>query len=284
MQARRLGRTGHLSSVAILGGCAFADGDVEAAQRGVQTALAAGVNHLDIAPSYGAAEVAIGASLAPVRKQVFLGCKTTQRTAGAARAELEESLRRLGTDHVELYQFHAVTSHAELEAILAPGGAAEAVFAARDEGLTRFVGITGHFLQAPEVFRSALDRLDLDTVMFPVNAGHWADPTYRRAADELLATCGQRDVGVVAIKALARRPWRGTRRYATWYEPLDDPARVQAAVNFTLSLPVTGFATPCERRLLALALEAAERFEPMSAAEIESATRQADLEPLARMS
>jgi aryl-alcohol dehydrogenase-like predicted oxidoreductase len=284
MEQRRLGRTGHLSSVAILGCCAFNDGDVEAARQALDEALAAGVNHLDIAPSYGQAEAAVGPSLPAVRDRIFLACKTTERRADAAREELEASLGRLRTDHFDLYQFHAVTDEDELDAICAPGGAAEAVFRAKDEGLCRFVGITGHFLKAPRTFRRALDRLDLDTVMFPVNAGHFADPDYRRDAEELFAACAARDVGVMAIKALARRPWpAGERRYGTWYEPLDDPARVQAAVDFTLSQPLTGFATPCDRRLLGLALRAAEGFHRLDEAAIEAALRAEDLAPLPAM-
>lgn len=280
MEQRRLGRTGHLSSVAILGCCAFGDGDVEATRASLDEALAAGVNHLDVAPSYGDAESALGPSLPAVRGRVFLACKTNIRTAGGARAELERSLERLQTDHFDLYQFHGVTTEDELEAITAPGGAAEAVLAAQDEGLTRYVGITGHFLQAPRVFRAALQRIDLDTVMLPVNAGHWANADYRRDAESLLDLCAQRDVAVMAIKALARRPWQGERQYSTWYEPLDEPGRIQRAVDFTLSLPVTGFATPCDRRLLPLALEAAEHFSRMAPEEIESATRQDDLAAL----
>lgn len=280
MERRRLGRTEHNSSLAILGACAFGDGDVEATRTVLEQAIGAGVNHLDVAPSYGEAEVALGASLGAHRQELFVACKTNQRRGDPARAELERSLERLGIDRFDLYQFHGVTDEAELDAILSPGGAAEAVFAAKAEGLCRFVGITGHFLKAPRTFLAALDRLDLDTVMFPVNAGHFADADYRRDAEALLARCAERDIGVMAIKALARRPWQGERRYRTWYEPLDEPGRVQAAVDFALSQPITAFATPCDRRLVPLALEAAERFRPMSEEDLRNALAQPDLAAL----
>jgi aryl-alcohol dehydrogenase-like predicted oxidoreductase len=281
MERRRLGRTEHYSSVAILGCCAFGDGDVEAARETLELAIGAGVNHIDIAPSYGDAERAIGASLSEHRSALFVGCKTTERQAGPARGEMEQSLERLHIDAFDLYQFHGVTDEEELDALCAPGGAAEAVFRAKDEGLCRFVGITGHFLAAPRTFLRALDRLDLDTVMFPVNAGHLARPDYRRDAEALFQRCAERDVGVMAIKALARRPWQGERRYRTWYEPLDEPGRVQAAVDFALSQPIAAFATPCDRRLVPLALDAAEHYRRLDEAALEAALAQPDLEALA---
>ena len=285
MERRRLGRTEHRSSVAVLGCCAFGDGDQDAAHDALHLALDAGVNHLDIAPSYGEAERALGPSLPEVRDRVFLGCKTTERSGDAARAEMEHSLELLGVDAFDLYQFHAVTSMDELAALLAPGGAAEAVLAAREEGLTRCVGITGHFLDVPRVFLAALDRLELDTVMFPVGIAHWRDAAYRASAEALLEACAQRDVGVLAIKALARRPWgeardQGDRGYGTWYEPLDEEEQALAAISFTLSLPVTAFTTPCDRRLLPLALRAAERFAPIDLAAAETVLAGAELAPL----
>jgi aryl-alcohol dehydrogenase-like predicted oxidoreductase len=283
MEYRPLGSTGQRSSVAILGGCAFGDGDVEATRDALELALRAGVNHLDIAPSYGDAELAVGTVLPPLRSQLFVACKTMERSAEGARRELECSLARLYLDYVDLYQFHAVTSDEELEAILAPGGAAEAVLRARDEGLVRHVGITGHFLEAPRVFARALAALPLETIMLPLGVGHFVDAHYRRSAEALLAEAEARGVGVIAIKALARRPW-GERphRYGTWYEPLDEPSRVQAAVDFVLSLPITGFATPCDRQLLPLALRAAENASPLAPEDAEARLAARDLVPLGR--
>jgi aryl-alcohol dehydrogenase-like predicted oxidoreductase len=267
VEQRRLGRTEHRSSVAILGCCAFGDGDAEAAGEAVRDAVARGVNHLDVAPSYGEAETALRPVMAEVRDRVFLACKTMERTAEGSRRELEQSLGRLGVGSFDLYQLHAVTSDEDLDTALGPGGAIETLLAAREEGLTRHIGITGHFLDAPRVFRRAISEAPLDTVMLPLNGGHFTDHDYRRAAEALFERCAELDVGIMAIKAIARRRWpaeAGQHEYGTWYEPFDEADAVARAVAFTLSLPITAFATPCDKRLLPLALDAAERFVPLS--------------------
>ena len=256
MELRRLGRTAHHSSVAILGGAAFWKGSAEEADAGLQLADERGVNHLDIAPQYGDAEVAVGPFLPRVRDRWFVAAKTLRKNPDGVRAQLEETLRRLRTDHLDLYQLHAVTSRAELETRV---DAAAAILAARDEGLVRHVGITGHDLGAPGAFVEALDRWDLDTVMFPVYPKVWADPVYRGDAERLLEVCEQRDLGVMAIKAVARRPWATDDHWATsWYEPHRDATAVQRAVDFTLSVPgVHAFCTPGDVGLLPAVLDAA---------------------------
>jgi aryl-alcohol dehydrogenase-like predicted oxidoreductase len=263
MQRRRLGRTDHHSSMAILGGAAFWSATAEQAQEGFALALARGVDHLDIAPQYGVAEQAVGPLVPAVRNRLFVACKTLRKSPDGVRAQLEESLGKLGCDHFDLYQLHAVT---DLETLDARARAAETILAARDEGLTRFVGITGHDLGAPAAQLEALRRWDLDTVMFPVYPRVWADPDYRRDAEALLEECARRDVGVMAIKAVARRPW-GERRVVndTWYEPHRDPAAIASGVRFALSTPgVHAFCTPGDLSILPDVLAAAESFEPMS--------------------
>jgi aryl-alcohol dehydrogenase-like predicted oxidoreductase len=266
METRRLGRTGHRSSVAILGGAAFAVAGEEETARAFHDALSRGVNHLDIAPRYGAAERLVGPLVPAVRERLFLACKSARKNAAGLRAQLEESLRLFGTERFDLYQLHAVTS---LEVLRERGAAAAAAFRARDEGLTRFVGITGHDMQAPATFVEALRRYDFDTVMFPVNARLWADPSYRQSAEDLLALCAERDVGVMAIKAAARRPWAPGERFATtWYEPYATADEIAAGVHFVLSVPgVHAFCTPGDLRLLPLALDAVESPIAMSATE-----------------
>ena len=256
MELRRLGRTAHHSSVAILGGAAFWKGSEEEAVAGLRLADERGVNHLDIAPQYGDAEVAVGPFLPRVRDRWFVAAKTLRKNPAGVRAQLEETLRRLRTDHLDLYQLHAVTSRAELETRV---DAAAAILAARDEGLVRHVGITGHDLGAPGAFVEALDRWDLDTVMFPVYPKVWADPVYRADAERLLEVCERRDLGVMAIKAVARRPWATDDHWATsWYEPHRDLTAVQRAVDFTLSIPgVHAFCTPGDVGLLPAVLDAA---------------------------
>lgn len=269
MERRRLGRTGHESTVAVLGGAAFAVCSAEEAAAGFSAALDAGVNHLDIAPRYGDAEELVGPLLEGVRDRMFVGCKTTRRAADGVRAQLEESMRRLRTDAVDLYQLHAVTTVDELdgrEAALAE------IFRAREEGLTRFVGITGHNVTAPATFVEALRRHDLDTVMFPVYPRLWGDPDYRRDAEALLELCEARDIGVMAIKAGAARPWGDGERWASsWYEP-GEAATVERGVRFALSVPgVDAVCTPGDLTALRHALAAAAAFRPMDADEREAA-------------
>jgi aryl-alcohol dehydrogenase-like predicted oxidoreductase len=273
MQTRRLGRTGHDSSVAILGGAAFARCTPEETAVAFEAALASGVNHLDIAPQYGEAQRNVGPLLPAVRSRLFVACKTLRKNADGVRAQLEESLSLLGCDSFDLYQLHAVTDLDELER---RADAAAAILRARDEGLTRFVGITGHNLTTPVAQAEALRRYDLDTVMFPIYPRLWADPIYRRDAEMLLDLAAERDVGVMAIKATASRPWDagdGERHATTWYEPQTAPADVARGVRFTLSTPgVHAFCTPGDLAILRLALAAAEGFEPMTEEERTAAT------------
>lgn len=283
MDTRRLGRTGHHSSVAILGGACFWDASVDDAAAGLSLALARGVNHLDIAPAYGAAERAVGEAwrtgLGGGRDGWFIGCKTGRADRDGARAQLERSLELLGTDHFELYQLHGVTGLAELDR---RAGAAEALLAARDEGLVRFVGITGHDLGAPAAHREAVLRYDLDTVMFPCYPRVWADPVYRADAEALLATCGERDVGAMVIKAVARRPWTAKPETPSpWYEPQTTDAGIARGVRFALSTPgVTGFCTPGSLSLLPRVLDAAEAFQPLDEQARSSAMADMADEPL----
>lgn len=263
MQTRRLGRTEHQSTVAILGGAAYARSTPESTAASFAKAIARGVNHLDIAPRYGLAEELVGPLLPSVRDRLFVACKTTRRNADGVRAQLEESLTKLQTDRFDLYQLHAVT---DLNVLEERAAAAEAILQAREEGLVAFAGITGHNESAPAAFIEALRRYDLDTVMFPVNARMWADPDYRRDAEALLDLCAARDLGVMAIKAAAKRPWDSEdRSHTTWYEPHADAQAVNDSVAFTLSVPgVHAFCTPGDEQILDLALDAADNFgEPL---------------------
>jgi aryl-alcohol dehydrogenase-like predicted oxidoreductase len=211
MERRRLGRTEHLSSVVIFGAAAVGMVDEATAAGALDRAFAAGVNHIDVAPSYGEAELRVGPWLAQHRNDIFLGCKTRERTKDGAAKELRRSLERLRMDHVDLYQLHAVTDMETLEETLAPGGALDAILEAKDEGLLRYIGITGHGHQAPEVFAEALRRFDFDTVMFPLNPVLYANPAYRRDAQALLSLCREKDVGVQIISRRPGNPGQGPR-------------------------------------------------------------------------
>jgi aryl-alcohol dehydrogenase-like predicted oxidoreductase len=268
MLTRRLGRTDHQSSIAILGAAAFFDSDPDTTRSALDAALEAGVNHIDIAPRYGRAEELVGPLLPSVRDRLFVACKTTRRDPDGVRAQLEHSLEVLGCDAFDLYQLHAVCDIDDLDG---RARAVDAIRAARDEGLCRFVGITGHDLGAPSTHLEALRRHDLDTVMFPVNPRMWADDAYRRDAEALLAYAAERDVGVMAIKAAAARPWEqgghSERHSTTWYEPYTDPEAVTRGVRFALSVPgVHALCTPGDVAVLRTALGAAEAFESMDEA------------------
>jgi len=264
MEKRVLGRSGHESTVAIFGAAAFYQISQAEADEAMEKVIAAGVNHIDVAPSYGQAEERLGPWMPRIRDQFFLGCKTTLRSKEAAATELRQSLERLQVDKFDLFQLHAVTSMDELDEVTGSGGALEAILEARSEGLTDYIGITGHGNQVPAVFLEALQRFDFDTVLFPINFVQYANPTYRRNAEELLGQCHQKDVGVMVIKAIAKQPWKDRpRRYNTWYEPYDDLDQIQQGVDFALSQDVTGLCTSGDVQILPLYLQACERYRPM---------------------
>ena len=268
MEKRRFGRTGHMSTVAIFGGAAFWDVDQAEADRAMELVISHGVNHIDVAPSYGKAELRVGPWLARQRDRFFVGCKTMERTKEGAKAELRRSLDKLQTDHFDLYQIHAITKMEELDAATAPGGALEALVEARQEGLTRFLGITGHGTDSPAIFLEALRRFDFDTILFPINFVQYADAKFRRDAGELLEVCKAKDVGTMIIKSIAKGPWGDQeKRYTTWYEPFDDMEMIQPSVDFVLSQDVTGICTSGDTHLLPLVLQACEKFKPMSQAD-----------------
>jgi aryl-alcohol dehydrogenase-like predicted oxidoreductase len=281
---RRLGRTGHSSSVAILGGAACWAATPDAAGAWLQLARRRGVNHLDIAPQYGQAEAVVGPHLAACRAEMFVAGKTLRANPDGVREQFDTTRRLLHAEVLDLYQAHAVTTLEELDR---RSGALERILQLREQGLTRFAGITGHDLDVPVVFLEALRRFDLDTVMFPVYPALWRLPSYREPAEELLAVCGERDIGVMAIKAVAHRPWADRRpladvasdeaaagaRWATsWYEPAASDEDIDRGVRFALGTPgVHGFCTPGDIDLLPRVLNAADRVVPLTVSERQDA-------------
>jgi aryl-alcohol dehydrogenase-like predicted oxidoreductase len=218
VEKRLLGRTGQMDSVVILGAAAFWETSQEIANQTLDLAASRGINHIDVAASYNQAEERVGPWLESRRDQFFLSTKTAQRTRSEAWTELQRSLKRLRTDHIDLYQLHAVVSFEELDKALAPGGAIEAFQEAREKGIIRFIGITGHELPVPAVQAAALERFDFDTVMFPIHPRLYLDPNYRRDAQRLLKMCAERDVGVMIIKAITKGAWgEKNQNYNTWY-------------------------------------------------------------------
>jgi aryl-alcohol dehydrogenase-like predicted oxidoreductase len=266
MERRRLGRTGHLSSVVTFGSAGIGRVDQEVADRAIQTALDHGVNHFDVAPRYGEAELRLKPWMPRLRDRIFLGCKTFQRTRDAAWEDGQRSCERLGADRFDLYQLHAVSKLQDLDQCTAAGGALEALIRAREQGLARWLGITGHTHDAPRTHLEALRRFDFDTVMFPLNFVLWADRGYRRDAQVLLEACRERDVGVHIIKSIAKDPWgERPKTHSTWYEPFTDQPTIDRAVAFVLSQPVTTLCSAGDVTVLPRFLEAAERFRPLEA-------------------
>lgn len=267
MEHRRLGRTGQMSTVVAFGSAGVGRVDQDVADRAIQTALDSGVNHIDVAPTYGEAELRLKPWMPRIRDKVFLGCKTRERTRDTAKASLHRSLGRLGVDRLDLFQLHAVCKPHELDECTAKGGALEALIEAREEGLVRWLGITGHTHDAPRTHLEALRRFGFDTVMFPLNFVLWSIPEYRRDARALLETCRQRDVGVHIIKTLAKDPWGDRpKTHTTWYEPFTDQATIDQAVAFVLSQPVTTLCSTGDVTVLPKFLGAAERHRSMDAA------------------
>ena len=270
METRRFGRTSHRSTVAIFGAAAFSKISQEDADKVMEMVIAAGVNHIDVAPSYGQAEERIGPWMPRERSRFFLGCKTMERTRDGAWNEMQDSLKRLQTESFDLYQCHAVTTMDELDAVTMKGGALEAFVKARDEGLTKYLGITGHGVDAPQIYLEALRRFDFDSVLFPINFVQMANPEYRKYTEELIATCNAKDVGTMIIKSITKAPW-GERQHtaSTWYEPFDQMDEIQRAVNFVLSFDVTGVCTAGDTRILPMVLKACENFARLSDAQME---------------
>jgi predicted aldo/keto reductase-like oxidoreductase len=261
-----------MSSVLLYGGAALAAVDQETADRSVQLALDAGINHFDVAASYGDAELRLGPWMPRIRDRVFLATKTERRDRDGAWTQINRSLERLQTDHVDLIQIHAVGDLAELDRVTGPGGSLEATVRAKEEGLAGAVGITGHGHQAPATHREALRRFGFDTVLTPLNPVLDRDRAYRSDYDRLVADAQAQDVGLMVIKAVSRRNWPAAAEhtYATWYEPFDDQERITAAVAWVLShLEVTGIATPGDVRLLPLVVEAERRLGQTSVGEAE---------------
>jgi aryl-alcohol dehydrogenase-like predicted oxidoreductase len=236
IERREFGRTGHSSSRILFGAAALGSMSQERADALLPLLRELGVNHLDTAASYGESELRLAPWLAGRRDDFFVATKTGERTAEGARASLERSLERLGVDHVDLIQLHNLVEPDEWETAHGPGGAVGALVRARDEGLTRFIGVTGHGLRIAGMHRRSLERFDFDSVLLPYNFALAADDAYRADAEDLFAVCAQRRTAVQIIKSAARRRWaadhQGPRH--SWYEPLTDPAILARSVQWVM--------------------------------------------------
>ena len=252
------GRTGHQSTRVIFGAAALGGMSQARADATLELVAARGLNHIDTAASYGAAEDRLKPWLEDHRATVFLATKTGERRGDAARAELERSLQRMGVDQVDLVQLHNLVEPDEWEIAHAPGGAVEALAKARDEGLVRFIGVTGHGLRIASMHLRSLERFRFDSVLLPVNHSLLSSDAYAADVDALMARCAVDEVAVQTIKAVARGRWGSevTGPRFSWYEPLHDPAAIARAVRFVLSDPQRFLNTTSDARLLPLVLDA----------------------------
>jgi aryl-alcohol dehydrogenase-like predicted oxidoreductase len=269
LEIRRLGKIGQMSKVVIYGAASLGNVTQDEADESLQYALDAGINHFDTAASYGDAEIRMGPWVKNVRNQIFLATKTGERTRDKAKREIERSLERLQTDRVDLLQMHAVTSFEELDQVTGKGGALEAAIEAKEQGLIKHIGITGHGHIAPAVHLEGLRRYPFETVLTPLNFILYSNPDYRKIFDELVAETTKREVGLMTIKAVARGEWKNDqeKKYATWYEPFDQQEYIDRSVAFVLSQPgITGLASAGDIHLLPKIVEAAKKYEKMDAA------------------
>ena len=274
MEKRKLGRTGHLSSVVTFGTAGIGRVSQADADTAVERILAHGVNHIDIAPSYGEAMERLAPWMPKIRAEMFLGAKTRERTRAAAQDNIASCMNRLGVEEFDLFQLHSVGAMADLDAVTRTGGALEALVDLRERGLTKWIGITGHGPEVPRVQLEALNRFDFDTIMFPLNATLYRNPEYRESAEELLAAAAQKNVGIQTIKMLARGGWGGREReHSTWYDPHRQQQNIDEALWWLLSQPIHTAPSVGDVALLPRALDAADRFAPLSPAEQERIVR-----------
>jgi aryl-alcohol dehydrogenase-like predicted oxidoreductase len=268
IERRSFGRTGHLSSVTLFGGAALARASQADADRALDVLLRYGVNHIDTAARYGDSELRIAPWMARHRQDFFLATKTGSRTAREAREDIHRSLDRLRVDHVDLIQLHSLGHPDDWDQAMGSDGALEAALEARQQGLTRFIGVTGHGWTIAAMHRRSLARFDFDSVLLPYNFFMAENERYRRSFEEVLALCRERNVAVQIIKSIARGPWATTdRTHTTWYQPLEEQADIDRAVHWVLGLPDVFINTAGDLGLLPKVLDAASRFERRPPAE-----------------
>lgn len=273
VERRSLGTTGARLSVIGFGAFLLRDATPQQAGAWVREAVAAGVNYFDVAPGYGPAEELLGPALEPYRKDVFLACKTAQRTRAAAAAELDRSLARLRTDHFELYQLHHVTTTEEVNTIFGPDGAMIAFEDARRAGKVRWLGFSAHSVEAA---LALMDRFAFDSILFPVNYGTWHAGNF---GPQVLEKAREKKMGILALKAMARRPWpEGADRQKhpiCWYEPMTGEEETLMGLRFTLSHPVTAAIPPADHGCFQTALRVVSQFKPLTEEEAAEMKRRA---------
>jgi len=259
---RPFGRTGHLSTVTIFGAAALMRKGKKEADRALEILLKYGVNHIDTAPRYGEAEVLIASWMAKHRQDFFLATKTSRRTYTEAKEEIQRSLERLQVDYVDLIQFHALAHPDEWDTVMEPGGALEAAVEAREKGLVRFIGVTGHGWMVAAMHKRSLRRFDFNSVLMPYNYVMHQNERYRSEFEEAVRICRERRAAVQTIKSIARGPWGTTPpNRNTWYQPLEDQKDIDQAVHWVLGRGDVFLNTVGDVELLPKVLDAASRFK-----------------------
>ena len=263
---RTLGRTGEQLSIIGFGGIVVMNETTTDAKNIVAEAVDRGINYFDVAPSYGNAQERLGPALAPYRKNCFLACKTEGRKKDDSRKQLEESLQLLQTDHVDLYQFHALTKMADLDTVLGPGGAMETMEAAKKEGKIRFIGFSVH---SAETAVAAMDRYHFDTILFPLN---WVLFTQAGFGPQILKKAQEKKMGILALKSMAKTVWPADQKQnhpepKCWYQPAAFPDQASLGLRWTLGHPITAAIPPGDERYFRLAMDVAQSFKPLEAHE-----------------
>jgi aryl-alcohol dehydrogenase-like predicted oxidoreductase len=276
------GRTGQLSTRLLLGAAAFANVTQEEADRSIDLALSYGINHVDTAASYGDAELRIGDWIGRHGRPFFLATKTEDREYDSAAESIRRSLERLQVDQVDLIQLHFLVDPQEWETAMGPGGALEAAIDARDEGLVRFIGVTGHGWTVAERHLAALKRFDFDSVLLPYSYTMMQNEQYKREFEALMAVCRERNVAVQTIKSLVHKPWGDmAQTRATWYKPLEDQAAIDTAVQWVLGHPGFFMNTVGDIQVLPKMLDAAARYDgPVSDEEMADLVESLQMRPL----
>ena len=283
IQKIEFGRTGHKSTRILFGGVALANVTQAEADQTLDLLLENGINHIDTAASYGDAELRIGPWMKKHRNDFFLATKTEKRTYQEAKEELHRSLDRLQVDSIDLWQMHFLVDEEGWQTAMGPGGALEAFIEAREQGLTRFLGVTGHGLQVTEFHKRSLEKFDFDSVLLPYNPLLMQNTEYAYGFNELVAYCQKNNIAVQTIKSLASRMWREDeeRTRSPWYKPLEDQEQIDAVVHWVLSRPGIFLNSVGDSHLLPKVLDAAQRFEShRSQTDFENAVALIETEPI----